>query len=68
MNMDYQIWKKLKELDNYVRFHRKERFDASLLDHATPKTDKILQMYEEEHTFYDEKGMAYLMSCSRQSS
>lgn len=58
----YQIWKKLRELDNYVRFHEEERFDASLLNYATPETDKTLQMYEKEHTFYDEKGRAYLMS------
>lgn len=58
----YQIWKKLRELDNYVRFHGGKRFDANLLNYATPETDKTLQMYAKEHTFYDEKGMAYLMS------
>lgn len=61
MSYIHQIWKKLKELDDYVRLHGEERFDASLLNHATPETDKTLQMYEEEHTFYGEKGNAYLM-------
>ncbi len=58
----HQVWKKLRELDNYAEKYGEECFNASLLNHVTPESDKTLQMYEKEHTFYDEDGKAYTMS------
>lgn len=58
----HQVWKRLKELDEYAKVYGNERFDKNKLKHVSPETENTLKMYQKEHTFCDTDGKSRIFS------